>query len=79
MPKEVRIKREMPPAGTELRGKFKGKKYKAVVVTDDKNTSLRLIRFNDVNYKTMTAAAKAITKQETNGWRFWKYKSKQQS
>lgn len=79
MPKGVKIKRKMPPVGTELHGKFKGNKYKAVVVADDKNSTLRLIRFNGVNYKTMTAAAKAITKQEINGWRFWKYESKQQS
>ncbi len=73
MPKRKHINRELPPIGTMLHCKFKGKKYNAVIVSDEKKTFKKLIRFNGKNYSSMTAAAKAITKASVNGWRYWKY------
>lgn len=69
-----RIKRELPPAGTILEGKFKDTRYKAKIVKDKNQTSGKAISFEGKLYSSMTAAAKSITKQSTNGWRFWKFK-----
>ena len=67
------IKRELPPIGTVLNGKFKGKPYKAKIVTDKKSKAGKAIKYNNELYPSMTAAAKAITNQAVNGWRFWKF------
>lgn len=69
-----KIDRELPPVGTELSGKFKGVcGYKAKIVKDSNCPTKKLIKFNGKLYTSMTAAAIAITKQPTNGWRFWKF------
>jgi hypothetical protein len=68
-----KIKRELPKVGTILNGKFKGKEYKAKIVKDNNFPEGRGIRFKNKTYKSMTGAAIAITKQSTNGWRFWKF------
>ena len=70
--KRKKIKRVLPPVGTALIGKFKGTAYKAKIIKDKNNSSGRAIKYNGNIYQSMTAAAKAITKQSTNGWRFWK-------
>jgi len=44
MPKGFKIHKEIPPVGTELHGKFKDKKFKAIVVADNKNKTLKYIR-----------------------------------
>jgi len=68
-----RIKRDLPPTGTVLRGKFHGKPFQAKVVKDKARPEERAILFEREIYPSMSAAARAITKQETNGWRFWKF------
>ena len=67
------IKRELPPIGTILEGKFKGTPYKAKIVGDKTSPKGKAIKFEGKLYLSMTAAAKSITKQSTNGWRFWKF------
>ena len=71
--KRTKIDRELPKIGTILNGKFLGIKYKARIVSDKKAASGRAIKYDDKLYPSMTAAAKAITKQSVNGWRFWKF------
>jgi len=71
--KRTKTKRELPPIGTALKGKFKGKPFTARVVKDKTNAIGRSIKYDDKLYSSMTAAAKAITKQSVNGWRFWKF------
>ena len=71
--KRTKIKRELPPVGTVLNGKFKGIPYKAKIVKDKSQTSHRAIKYDGKLYSSMTAAAKAITNQSVNGWRFWKF------
>jgi len=71
--KRKNIKRELPPVGTILKGKFKGKPYTARVVKDKTNPEGKSIKFDDKLYTSMSAAARAITKQSVNGWRFWKF------
>lgn len=68
-----KIERELPPIGTVLHGKFKGEPYEAKIEKDDSSRNGRSIKFEGKLYPSMTAAAKAITKQPTNGWRFWKF------
>ena len=71
--KRRKIKRELPPVGTVLKGKFKGSSFKARIVKDKAQASGKAIKYDDKLYPSMTAAAIAITKQATNGWRFWKF------
>lgn len=71
--KRRKIKRELPPAGTILKGKFLKVEYKARIVKDKNSTAGRAVKYDDKLYPSMTAAAKAITKQSVNGWRFWKF------
>jgi len=70
--KGYRIGRELPPVGTKLSGKFRGVVYMAEIVGNNTKPGLKAIEFSGVKYYSMTAAAKAITKQPVNGWRFWK-------
>ena len=71
--KRTRIKRELPPIGTVLKGKFRGIPYTAKIVKDGNMTTGKAVRYNNNNHPSMTAAAKVITKQSVNGWRFWKF------
>jgi hypothetical protein len=73
MRKRRKIKRELPPVRTILKGKFWGVEYKARIVKDISNPVGRSVKYGDKLYPSMTAAAKAITKQSVNGWRFWKF------
>ena len=68
-----KIKRELPKVGTVLNGKFKGKEYKATIVQGKNLPNGKGIRYKNKTYTTMSAAAKAITKNSVNGWRFWKF------
>ena len=68
----TRIERHLPPAGTILEGQFNKKQYKAKIVESPNLPEGKAVNFENVLYRSMTAAAKAATKQSTNGWRFWK-------
>lgn len=70
--KRTKIVRILPSIGTSLIGKFKGTPYKAQIVKDEAKPNGKAIKFAGRLYPSMTAAAEAITKQPTNGWRFWK-------
>jgi len=70
------IVRELPQIGTKLTGKFKGVSYSARIVADKKMSSGKAIEYSGSKYRSMTAAAQAITRQPTNGWRFWKISEK---
>lgn len=50
-----------------LRGRFKGKLYKARLRKDGQ------IRFNRKTYATPSSAGAAVRKRSTNGWYFWLY------
>lgn len=69
----VRSKRILPPIGTKLKGKFMGRKYSAEVVEAPHLKEGRGISYQGKIFSTMTAAAKEITKQSVNGWRFWRF------
>jgi hypothetical protein len=71
--KREKIIRELPAIGTALIGKFMGKSYQAEIVKDESSPKKRAILYKGKLFPSMTAAAIAITKQPTNGWRFWKF------
>jgi hypothetical protein len=52
------------PDGTELRARYKGREYMAVVREG-------AMLYDGVRYKAPSAAAIAITGNNVNGWRFW--------
>jgi hypothetical protein len=62
--------RELPPAGTRLSGRHKGQELFAEVVMAEGGT--RALEFQGARYSSLSAAAKAITGNSVNGWRFWK-------
>jgi hypothetical protein len=68
-----KISRELPAVGTILKGKFHGKLYEAKIVKSSSSPIGREIKYNNKLFPSMTAAAKAITKNPVNGWRFWKF------
>ena len=67
------IERQLPPVGTSLVGRRLGKEYHAAIVSDHNSPLGRAVKYEGVLYRSLTGAAKAITKQPTNGWRFWKF------
>ena len=69
----VRSRRILPPIGTKLKGKFVGREYSAEVVEASHLKEGRGILYKGKIFGTMTAAAKEITKQSVNGWRFWRF------
>jgi hypothetical protein len=71
-----KIDRILPPVGTKLKGKFRKIAYNARIVNDKTKKDGRAVEYSGVKYSSMTAAAKSITKQPTNGWRFWKIQEK---
>ena len=71
--KRNNIKRELPPVGTVLKGNFCGVGYRARIVKDKSRPVGRAVKYEGDLYPSMSAAAKAITKQSVNGWRFWKF------
>ncbi len=51
----------------QLRGRYKGKLYRAVVRNDGS------VRYEGKVYKSPSAAGTAVRKRPTNGWWFWHY------
>jgi hypothetical protein len=45
--------------------------YKAKIVADKSGSIGKAVEYAGTKYGSMSAAARAITKQPTNGWRFW--------
>ena len=70
-----KIIRKLPPTGTQFIRQWKGKYYTAIIVEDKSMPSGKTIECRGRFYSSMSAAAVAITKQPTNGWRFWKLRN----
>jgi len=71
--KKQGIERKLPPIGTNLKGKSMGREYFAKVVDAPHLKEGRGILYQGKIFSSMTAAAKEITKQSVNGWRFWRF------
>lgn len=65
--------RRLPDIGTKLYGrKHRGKVTEATVVQDETCPGKRAIDVAGTKYASPSAAAKAISGHETNGWLWWK-------
>ena len=69
----MRKKRELPPIGTRITCKFKGKQYHALIVAASDLPHGRGVEYKGKMYSTLSSAASAITGFPTNGWRYWKW------
>ena len=59
------------PAGTRLSARYRGQEFIAEVVTAEGGEGARALEFQGARYASLSAA-KAITGNSVNGWRFWK-------
>ena len=66
-----KIARELPPVGTILQGRFKGETRTATVVEAKDVPTGRVVEYEGTRYRSLSAAAKAITGHAINGWLFW--------
>ena len=71
--------RELPPAGTELVGRYHGEEISARVVADDDRGGVLAVEYRGTRYRSLSAAAHAITGNSVNGWRFWRIVESQQA
>lgn len=63
IPEHTRKPLEIPPVGSKIQTVYKGQTYQAVIVDDPSNKRMegRSILFNGTVYRTLTAAAHAIS------------------
>ena len=66
-------RKELPPIGTIIIGKYHGEKYTAHIVAEPKFPEGKAIKLGKQIFKTMTSASNSITNCSTNGWKFWKF------
>ena len=71
--------RELPPVGTELAGRYRGEEISARVVADDDRGGAPAVECRGSRYRSLSAAARAITGSSVNGWRFWRIVEPQQA
>ncbi len=57
-----------PSAGATLVGRYHGEEHRATIV--EEGGTLR-VRLGKDTYRSLSAAAQAITGSAINGWRFW--------
>jgi hypothetical protein len=68
-PAAKRARRELPPVGTKLYARYKGKDYQAVI---GQASDGKVVTLAGKSYPTLSAAGKAVTGKPTcNGWVFW--------
>lgn len=63
--------RELPPVGTELVGRYHGEEISALVVADEARSGLPAVECRSTRHRSLSAAARAVTGNSVNGWRFW--------
>ena len=64
--------RELPPVGTELVGRYHGEEISARVVADEARSGLPAVECRSTRHRSLSAAARAVTGNSVNGWRFWR-------
>jgi hypothetical protein len=70
--------RELPPVGTELMGRYRGQEVSARIVADEEGSGTLAVESQGSRYRSLSAAARAITGNSVNGWRFWQIVEAQQ-
>ena len=71
--------RELPRAGTELVGRYRGEEVSARVVADGDRGGDLAVECRETRYRSLSAAARAITGNSVNGWRFWRFVEPEQA
>lgn len=59
--KPQRVRRELPPVGSEFVGRFRGREYGATLIAAPSYPSGKAIKVRDAIYPSLSSAAKAIT------------------
>ena len=70
--------RELPPVGTELVGRYRGQEVSARIVANDDHHGASAVECRGTRYRSLSAAARAVTGTSVNGWRFWQVVERQQ-
>jgi hypothetical protein len=70
--------RELPPVGTDLVGRHRGQEVSARIVADEEGGGAPAVECRGSRYRSLSAAARAITGNSVNGWRFWRIVEAQQ-
>ena len=70
--------RELPPVGTELVGRYRGQELSARIVADEDRDREPAVECRGTRYRSLSAAARAVTGNSVNGWRFWQVVERQQ-
>jgi hypothetical protein len=72
-----KIKKELPAVGTELFHFYYRKIiHTARIVKDSSSASGKALEFKGKKYESLSAASLAVTGKSTNGWIFWRPKTK---
>jgi hypothetical protein len=71
--------RELPPMGTELAGRYRGQEVSARIVADEERGGAPAVECRGNRYRSLSAAARAVTGNSVNGWRFWQVVEPQQA
>jgi hypothetical protein len=67
------VDHKWPRVGATLVAKYKGSRYRAKVVSgSDGNPE---VEYGGRRFRSMSTAAKAVTGNWVNGWKFWKVSS----
>jgi len=67
-----KIKREkLPQVGSVFEKLFRGRTVRATVISIDPSIGHVRLEVNGTQYKSPSAAAKALAGHEINGWVFW--------
>lgn len=61
---------QLPPVGTKLPARWKGKTYAAEIV-DDKEAGRSMVRLGGKLYRSLSIAASSVTGHAMNGWTFF--------
>ena len=64
--------RELPAIGARLSAHYRGQEFFAEVVAAEDREGSTTVECQGARYRSLSAAAKAITGNSVNGWRFWK-------
>lgn len=67
----TRIPRDLPPKGTTLMGRYRGRELSVEIVDAGGDPAERAVECEGRRYSSLSAAARAITGGAVNGWRFW--------
>jgi len=64
---------ELPPVGTTLTHKYKGRPHTAQIVKVEALPARRAVKYRNQIFTSLSAAAKAVTHYNNNGWTFWRW------